>query len=216
MSRETRLNLIVLAILLAVLTPAGVILFRKKLQPTVRPMFMPHAVQREVAYMSPLETPPGKTRVEPPHTAKWIESLVRERIGDRKVVRPTDSDGLPLMSDKRTFELLATDVSGEAFRIWIIRWSAADRLSMSWSLTPSETEGRWQVVESAIVPVPPIVREELGEAGVTLPPHEIGWLAIEFPRPETEKPVRLRHTWDGSQDFVNFVPSFTNSAATGN
>src|SRR5687767_12808147 len=100
MTRETRLNLIFIAIILAILTPGAVILFRKKLQPTLKPMAMPHAVQREHAYLSPLETPPGKKRVEPPNTAKWIESIVREQIGDRKIVRPTGPDGLPLMSDK--------------------------------------------------------------------------------------------------------------------
>src|SRR5688500_2684756 len=106
MTRETRLNLIFLAIILAILTPGAVILFRKKLEPTLKPMAMPHAVQREHAYLSPLETPPGKKRVEPPHTARWIEGVVRERIGDRKVDRPQGPDGLPLVSDKKTFQVV--------------------------------------------------------------------------------------------------------------
>ena len=37
MKRETRLNLIFLIVLLAILTPGAVLLFRKKLQPTLKP-----------------------------------------------------------------------------------------------------------------------------------------------------------------------------------
>src|SRR5688500_13588661 len=101
MTRETRIHLHFHAVILAILTPGGVMLFRKKLEPTLKPMAAPHAVQREHAYLSPLETPPGRKRVEPPHTAKWVESIVRERIGDRKIIRPTAPDGLPLVSDKK-------------------------------------------------------------------------------------------------------------------
>src|SRR5688572_4295663 len=204
MSRETRLNLIVLAILLAVLMPGGVILSRKKLRPTIRPMFMPHAVQREVAYMSPLETPPGKKRIEPPHTAKWIESLVRDRIGgDRRLVRPTDVDGLPLMSDKRTFQVLATDASAEAFHVWIIRWQPSERRSQAWLLEPAEAGERGRVAQSETVPVPQIVREELGETGVTRPPQTIDWLRVDFPPIKRGTATRLTHAWPGSHDFVN-------------
>ena len=63
MTRETRNNLVFLVVVVAMLAPGAVILFKKKMQPTLKPMHLPHAVQRQVAYLSPLETPPGKQRV---------------------------------------------------------------------------------------------------------------------------------------------------------
>ena len=211
MTRETRFNLIFLAVILAILTPGGVILFRKKLEPTLRPMSAPHAVQREHAYLSPLATPPGRKRVEPPYTAKWIESLVRERIGERKVVRPTAPDGLPLVSDKKTFELIALEPGEGTSRAWVLLWQADEPAGDKWSLdgAPSSA-GEVRVVSAATLPVPPFVREELGETGVLRPPHEVQWQELEFTRPAAS-PATLRR---GSSDFVNFVPSFTNSGAT--
>ena len=52
MTKESRLNLIFLTVLLVVLTPGAVILFRKKLEPTVRPMYLPDPVPRAVAYLA--------------------------------------------------------------------------------------------------------------------------------------------------------------------
>jgi hypothetical protein len=60
-----------------------------------------------------------------------------------------------------------------------------------------------------------LVREELGEKGVVRPPREVVWQQMEvIPQP----PVKavIRHRAGDVEDFVNFVPSFTNSAATGN
>ena len=214
MTRETRLNLIVLAIILAVLTPGGVMLFRKKLQPTVKPMFMPHAVQREVAYLSPLDTPPGKRRVEPPVTARWVEAIVRERIGattdGRTILRPTDRDGLPLASYKRTFQIVAAEQFEGQLRLWVMTWDREPLKNERWSVRVDGVERPIEVVESRAMLIPPMVREELGETGVTLPPHEAKWLEWRVAAAAGES-LEVRR---GSQDFVNFVPSFTNSGAT--
>lgn len=210
MTRETRLNLIVLAVVLAILTPGAVILFRKKLEPTLKPMAMPHAVQREHAYLSPLETPPGKKRVEPPHTAKWIEGLVRERIGERKIVRPLAADGLPLVSERKTFEVVAVERLDDACRAWVIVWRPDEAGEERWTVDREGVTADIRATNAAMLRVPPFVREELGEAGLLRPPHSVLWEELHFTGPQAA-PATLRR---GSQDFVNFVPSFTNPEAT--
>src|SRR5439155_25260156 len=78
MTKESRYNLIFLAVLLALMLPGAVILFRKKLEPTLRPMSEPDPVPRTIAYVSNGTVPPGMRRVEPPHLAEWVDQVARE------------------------------------------------------------------------------------------------------------------------------------------
>jgi len=219
MTRETRSNLIFIAVILAILTPGAVILFRKKLQPTLKPMGMPEAVQREVAYMSPLATPPGKKRVEPPQTARWLETLVRDRIGDaeklqgRTILRPADADGLPLMSDKKTFQLVAVEPLESQVRLWMLLWEHNPEREETWSVKLADSADSFKIIDTRPVELPDIVREELGETGVTKPPHEIVWQELLIPK-SADGTIHLQRGSRGNADFVNFVPSFTNSGAT--
>jgi hypothetical protein len=221
MTRETRLNLIFLAILLAILTPGAVILFHKKLQPTIKPMGTPEAVQREVAYMSPGMTPPGKTRVEPPQTARWIEALVRDRIGEprtladdhRQITRPTDPDGLPLMSDRKSFQLVAAEPLESEIRLWLLLWDYDPAREETWSVKLADAEQKFRIVDTRPVEVPPIVRDELGETGITRPPHEVVWQELVIPK-SSDGTIRLQRGSPSGADYVHFVPSFTNSGAT--
>jgi hypothetical protein len=228
MTRETRANLIFLAVILAILTPGALILFRKKLAPTLKPMGMPEPVPTEIAYLSPLETPPGRKRIEPPHTAKWVESLVRERIGARRlsneflpVIRAQNSDGLPAVSDRKTFQVIATSEYANSMSIWVLIWqpdpSPLLDAQVKWHLRNSSTGETVtsRANETQRITVPPLVREELGEFGVLRPPHEVVWQHVELiPKPAVSS--TLHHTSRGQDDFVNFAPSFTNSATTGN
>ena len=214
MTRETRANLIFLAVILALLTPGAVILFRKKLAPTLKPMRMPEGVPTEIAYLSPLETPPGRKRVEPPHTAKWVESLVQDHASrSPKVSRPTGLDGLPMVSERKSFEVVAVEPGNETTRLWLILWKAnGDDDAGKWVFRSERADLEVTAEPAVPIAVPPLVREELGELGVTRPPHEIRWQTLEL-RGRAPSEGRLIRP-DG--DIVNFVPSFTNSAATGN
>ena len=214
-NRETRNNLIVLALLLIVLTPGAVILFRKKMQPTLRPMHLPHAVQRQVAYLSPLDTPPGKQRVEPPYTAKWVESLVRERIGAREVVRPVGRDGLPLVSDAKSFQVVAIEpakTSGQPDRAWVIVWNTQREPEAPWKLVAQERGLDVDVGSSAKLTVPRFVREELGETGVLRPPHEVLWQELQLSG-LVDGERRLQR---GTADQIVLVTSFTSLERTDN
>ena len=216
MTRETRANLIFLLLLLAILTPGAVILFRKKLAPTLKPMGMPEAVSREIAYLSPLETPPGKRRVEPPHTAKWVESLVRYRVKENAIVRPQDHDALPLVSDKKTFQIVAAvNVGRDPLKLYVIDWAPEVKPSHEWAAYSNQGKVKGYEIGAERIEVPDLVREELGETGLVRPPHEIVWQVVELKLGQADR-VELRHARGDGNDFVNFVPSFTNSATTGN
>ena len=141
--------------------------------------------------------------------------MVREQLGEeaRQVVRPQDAEGLPLMSDKKTFQLVAVDASGNVARAWVMFWrpeAATD--GQSWTVTNAGATANVRVTASATIDVPKWVREELGETGVLRPPHRIVWQALDLGK-NAGGAARLQH---GSQDFVDFVPSFTSDGATGN
>lgn len=253
MTRETRLNLVVLAVVIALLAPGGVILFKRKLEPTVRPMYLPDPVPRTVAYLSPFATPPGKTRVEPPRLAEWVESLARARIKPTtagaaaamgtsaagplaaltstpgpRVIRPRDRDGLPVLSDKKTFQLAALEDANRQLRLWVIAWADAPDGTETWTMVTADGSAVGREVVAERIEIPRLIREELGENGVLRPPHHLKWTEVAFAKPHAGgegagaatttrqgplKPFQLRR---GSQDLVNFVPSFTNPGATGN
>ena len=80
MTRETRANLVFLALFLAVCLPGAVILFKKKMQPGAVPLGMPDFVRRRLPYLVPLPTPDDQViRVIPPQTGAWVSELSRAR-----------------------------------------------------------------------------------------------------------------------------------------
>ena len=208
MQRETRYNLIFLAVLLAVLLPGAVILFRKKMEPTVRPMYLPDPVPTAVAYLSPEPTPPGKTRVEPARTAEWVKGLARDR-GVMEVLR--GSDGLPLTSDSKTFQIVSARPAGQAIHVTLIEWRDP---SANWTLNGRPPAKSHQTQ----LGIPQIIREELGEYGVVVPPKEIVWRELEFAADRQGPSSRIVRTGAGSanQDTLDFVLPFTSPTTATN
>jgi hypothetical protein len=198
-NRETRYNLIFLGVLVAVLLPGAVILFRKKLEPTVRPMYLPDPVMTEVAYLAPEPTPPGKRRVEPHHTKSWVQRIARER-GIDDISR--DAEGLPVVAQDKSFQLLAIVRDGELTRVTVLAWHSADG---KWKLDGKEPDHeRTEELE-----IPPLVRGELGEYGVVVPPKKVVVHELAFKGGEGGRLER-------GEAWVDFVTSFTKPAATGN
>jgi hypothetical protein len=211
MTRETRFNLIFLAILLAVLLPGAVMLFRRKLEPTVRPMYLPDPVRQSLAYMSPDETPPGMTRVAPPHAAEWMAGIVRDLIG-AEAVRPRDEQGLPLTSRPwRWFEVVAYRQAGERVEVVVALWR------------PPQSEGKWTIADEPAtidawrhVELPRLVREELGANGVLIPPKSIWVGRISSVKPSPAQWDVKYVPDDRTIDSANIVTSFTSPDNTSN
>lgn len=74
MTAETRANLIVLGLVLVLMAPGAVIMFKKKAQPGERPIGSPDPVRRTTAYMDrfPAES---VERLAPLRTLEWVSVL---------------------------------------------------------------------------------------------------------------------------------------------
>lgn len=74
MSGETRANLVVLAVVLLLVAPGAVIMFKKKSQPGERPIGSPDPVRRTTAYMDPFPAE-SVERLAPLRTLEWVSGL---------------------------------------------------------------------------------------------------------------------------------------------
>lgn len=216
MTKETRYNLIFIVLLLAMMLPGAVILFRKKMQPAARPMFEPDPVRKSLAYISPAELPPGMVRVAPPHVREWTTSLLADRAG-AVASRPRDGDGMPLMSERRMFEVLgiATRADGRA-RVWVLWWISRGTDEARWTATGSGKSSDVKVARSERLAVPALVRDELGEGGVLLPPKGVMLQELDLataPSPPWQLSAKEQNRTIDSADIVT---TFTSPAAAKN
>jgi hypothetical protein len=210
-TRENRYNLIFIAVLIALLTPGAVILFRKKMQPAARPMYLPDPVPRSIAYMSRGEVPPGMTRVEPAHLAEWKAALVKEWLPTAGPP-PRDRLGLPVMSEGKAFELLAVGRTRDDNSILVMLWQDVkpdEPMRWTWQLTVGRIE------QSRTIVVPDIVRQELGDAGVLAPPHQVTVQKLRF-NIDNSIPTDLTLVQGERTDSADIVQFFTSPAPASN
>jgi hypothetical protein len=181
--RETKLNLLFLALFLAASLPGGVILFRKKLLPGARPIFMSDTIDRRVPYMSPGNPPPGYRRVIPPLTAQWLDQLVHERTGEPRALMNSDARGnnQPILSDDHQLQLLSIRRTDNQTHLAVIDWNPAhapDRAAITASLRSGQTLAPAAVQAIAQINLPPAVKTELINLGLMKVPASIAWIDI--------------------------------------
>ena len=168
MTRETRSNLIFIAIFLAICLPGAVILVKKKMRPgaSQAPLSRPDPVRRQLPYMAPQVTSDKVVRYVPPLTREWLMEVDRSRGGTGEfLVR----DRLPTLSEDRSLQVLnLTDST-----VTLILWEHS-RLA---SEPTVEVEGRVvKRVERHVAEVPREVRRELQDGGFVDPPARVFWL----------------------------------------
>lgn len=195
MSRETRANLIFLAVFVALCLPGAIKIFQKKMQPGAKPIDMRDPVRRSLPYMDPQPTPDTFPRVEPAETRIWVNGLASEIAGaDLRRIRGM----LPHISDNRRFELLYMVQHEGHCRAGLLVWdsplAAATDTQAAALVEGSLRQAR--IVRTLSRDLPPIVRKELQDAGFIDPPRRVSLLAIEV---------------DGS-DVVNHVTKWSLSA----
>ena len=215
MTKETRSNLIFLAILIAVLLPGAVLLVRKKLSPDARRADLPDAVPTTVTFMDPQPTPPGMRRVAPPKTMQWLAKMIEENAGHQAIRDLYDTDGLPLMSDDKTFQLAAVREESGAIRMWLLAWDPDDAdffRGAHWTLVGKDARGEGVGKSFEQIPIPDPIRDELGENGLLKPPKTLCLREIEFPLVNSST-WRITAEANRRSDQLVFVPSFTNPAA---
>lgn len=214
MARETRINLIFLAVLLALLAPGALILVRKKMQPGAKPILGEPDVRREsVPYMLTWPQPPGMKRSVPPRTAAWVRETARS-LGVPSAgpaTRPAgDGQAEVVVSRQRWFELLGAAPSGDGtMRAWLLAWEPPPGVVGPTMAVAAESGGQrrdGRVVSSQAVPLPPEVRKELQEAGYIRPPPAVTFIEVEAPVPAAGSAWKLTLGGSAGSDDVAIPP----------
>lgn len=207
-TKETRANVVFLTIFLAIALPGGVILFKKKLDPAVPPMYMPDRPRVSLPYNSPEEAPDLK-RYVPERTGEWVTDVAREHgYADVR----TGDDGLPVVLDQRQWQLIGVRPEGTGMRADFLVWEkvgADSGVGVSAVGKEGELEGRVEPAEPMAIPEP--VRKELVYAGYPKPPKEATWVTVFFPgltSQEARTMIRVRQKSDGGV-VSDSVPFFT-------
>lgn len=194
MTSETRVNLIALAVIVAVMMPGAVILFQKKMRPGARAILgQPDPVRRVVPYMEPLETPVHE-RVVPPATWAWVEGLARQFGVERPLVEGTR----PVMSERRLVQVLDANPT----RAVLLVWKGVNAASLR------AEPGKIQGVAEQVVPAE--VRKELQEAGYIDPAKKVAVVDLALADKQAGRPIRIRiKQEDGNGKWDDFVTLFT-------
>ncbi len=172
MTRETRVNLIFIIVICALMLPGAAMLFMKKLDPSEPPMYLPKPVRKSLAFNDPRSAPPQVTRVIGPRTQTWIATLAPAGAG-------AGSDAPPLMSQARTYQLLRPVTTADSVTVNLIVWNPAampDTPSLTWSgslICGAQATTTSAPIRFAAVTVPPDVRRELQDSGYVQPPQVV-------------------------------------------
>lgn len=184
MKRDTRINLVFLAVFLAISLPGAVILFRKKLDPRASRMDQPDAVVTTLPYMAPPSARPGVRRLVPPQTQAWLEQLNRERHGGRELLSGREGAWSPVISDDCAMQVVDLDARPPGARVSIVLWDAASGAGARPTLTASMPDGRsvtGQIQSAQIIALPKDIKSELMSMHEVQPPQNILWVRVTFP-----------------------------------
>lgn len=188
MKRDTRVNIWFLAIFLAICLPGAVILFRKKLNPNARPIFMSDEMEHRLPYMAPGPTPPGIVRVVPPGTWAFLQKLVSQKTGLNRIASEAAANGepTPILSEDRQMQVVAIRKGSDKMIVDLVSWDAAASEETAKYSASLEVDGRSeeaQLVKVETVPLDESVRRDLMNFGEIIPPKRIVWIEVEFELP---------------------------------
>ena len=185
MKRDTRINIWFLAIFLAICFPGAVILFRKKLNPNARPIFMSDEMEHRLPYMAPDPTPPGRVRVVPPGTWAFLQKLVGRKTGEKQVASESAANGepTPILSDDRQLQVVAIRKSSGKAIVDLVSWDNASTDGAADYSASIETNGHSEAAKVTAVEAVLLdesVRRDLMNYGEIMPPKRIVWMEMDF------------------------------------
>ncbi len=205
MTSDTRNNLIFIAIVLALIVPGAVILFKNKLDPAAKALYLPDTMPRSTAYMSTVDTPPEIVRIVPPLTRAFLLAEARRSQvalpegaagAAAMFVAPTDARGdvQPIISRARRFEVVAVRSDG---RIAVLIWDETVRPSSRLEFEIREEDRTTPVnFTASAIELPANVQKELARNGLFKAPARLTWVEISHASgsPKTPFSVSLRYT----------------------
>ncbi|HSZ58979.1 MAG TPA: hypothetical protein VK797_25285 [Tepidisphaeraceae bacterium] len=180
MRRETRVNLIFLAVFLAISLPGAVILVRKKLQPGAPRMDQPDVIVTRLPYMTPLPQPPGVKWIVPDQMRAWLEEVIRERTGKAGMLSaaPPGPQWEPVISQDHLIQVMAASKESASTRLSLLIWTGQIDASIArYAVTIDGAPAR--VIGVHEIPVPENVRRELVRLDYVRPPTRVIWLDAE-------------------------------------
>ena len=183
MRRETRVNLIFLAVFLVISLPGAVILVHKKLQPGAPRMDQPDVMVTRLPYMTPLPAPPGVKWIVPDQTQAWLQQVTKQRTGSAQVLSsaPPGPQWEPVISEDHLLQVIAATAMGDQTRVALVVWKGDLESSPShYHVTIDSSPA--QVLEVSEIDLPPEVRRELVRLDYVRPPQRVMWLEISLPR----------------------------------
>ena len=181
MRRETRVNLIFLAVFLAISLPGAVILVRKKLQPGAPRMDQPDVIVTRLPYMTPLPQPPGVKWIVPDQMRAWLEEVIRERTGKAGMLSaapPGAAVGAGHFARPSHTGDTAASKESASTRLSLLIWTGQIDASIArYAVTIDGAPAR--VIGVHEIPVPENVRRELVRLDYVRPPTRVIWLDAE-------------------------------------
>jgi hypothetical protein len=177
--RETRANLLFLAVFLGISLPGLVVLFKKKLDPQAPPMYLPDPVKTRLPYMAPVLAPPEVTRVIPEKAGRWVTELARRRAGQPEMLLEARH---PVISVDRGLQLVGIQEASGRNTLSLLAWSEEYPAVASQYQVAVECGGKpraAKMVGAEEVAVPSEVRTELIYGGYAKPPRRVVWLTAE-------------------------------------
>lgn len=181
MRRETRINLIVLVVILVLVAPGGVRLFMKKLQPGANTMDFREPVRTSLVYMDPIKSPPQIRRTIPRGVAEWIATRNRAVIdvgGGMRLVE-AGTERRPILSESRRLQLVQwrDDPQGSTRLLYLLLWESipGDDVTLR-----GDRDGA-TIQRQQRTPLPAPIRKELRDAGYVQPPLEVLEIAAQVP-----------------------------------
>lgn len=163
-----------LAVFLAISLPGGVILFKKKLDPAVPPMYLPEATRKSLPYMAPADAPDLK-RYVPDELGGWVRGLAKEHGYESVLSR----EGMPVISQQRRWQVIGMKPTDQGTRVDLLLW---DALPAEGELSVRGVQGKksfsGQIDGRDRVSIPEAVRKELIYGGYPKPPKEVTWVSV--------------------------------------
>lgn len=180
MTRETRANLIFLVLFVLISIPGLLMLVKKKMDPTRRPMWMPDSVKRHMVYVDPTDAPESMPRLVPALTANWVADEARVRFGAARV--PSQNDGTePVMSDRRLAQLVWRQDEGQGMKLGLLIWNLP-RGSSDVVFDLRAADGPAVIDSQDLQPLPPAVKRDIQDSGFPNPPQEVLWIGAHLAR----------------------------------
>lgn len=203
MTKDTRNNLIFLAVLIPLLIPGAVMLFRAKLDPEAKRMFQPDATRHESVYINYDDRRPNQPRIVPPATGQWVQ-FESSQLVDPNTRRHLQWQTGAASVDRR-FEVTGVSSSEDAGSLVVaVVWDervVEPRFELDGQAMSITGQFTWRL--------PPQIGKELRKAGFVLPPEAIKAYLLQSDSPAWGRTlsVHFQHNDQAMQDQIVLTPS---------